>query len=43
MEELASRVFRCLGESPQPKENFIFKFDFENVIDEPTIHAKENF
>ena len=30
--ELASQVFRCLIESPQPKENVIFKIDFENAF-----------
>ena len=30
--ELASRVFRCLIESPQPKENVILKIDFENAF-----------
>ena len=30
--ELASHVFRCLIESPQPKENVILKIDFENVF-----------
>ena len=30
--ELASHVFRCLIESPQPKENVILKFDFENAF-----------
>ena len=30
--ELASHVFRCLIESPQPKENVIFKVDFENAF-----------
>ena len=30
--ELASYVFRCLIESPQPKENVIFKIDFENAF-----------
>ena len=29
--ELASHVFRCLIESPQPKENVIKKIDFENA------------
>ena len=29
--ELASHVFRCLIESPQPKENVILKIDFENA------------
>ena len=28
--ELASHVFRCLIESPQPKGNVILKIDFEN-------------
>ena len=30
--ELASHVFRCLIESPQPKENDILKIDFENAF-----------
>ena len=30
--ELASHVFRCLIESPQPKENVILKIDFENAF-----------
>ena len=30
--ELASHVFRCLIESPQPKENGILKIDFENAF-----------
>ena len=30
--ELASLVFRCLIESPQPKENVILKTDFENAF-----------
>ena len=30
--ELASHVFRCLIESPQPKENAILKIDFENAF-----------
>ena len=30
--ELASLVFRCLIESPQPKENVFSKIDFENVF-----------
>ena len=30
--ELASHVFRCLIESPQPKENVILKYDFENAL-----------
>ena len=30
--ELASRVFRCLIESLQPKENGILKIDFENAL-----------
>ena len=29
--ELASHVFRCLIENPQPKENVILKIDFENA------------
>ena len=30
--ELASHFFRCLVESPQPKENVILKIDFENAF-----------
>ena len=30
--ELASHVFRCLIERPQPKENVILKIDFENAF-----------
>ena len=30
--ELASHSFRCLIESPQPKENVILKIDFENAF-----------
>ena len=30
--EMASHVFRCLIESPQPKENVILKIDFENAF-----------
>ena len=30
--ELASLVFRCLIESPQPKENVILKIDFDNAF-----------
>ena len=30
--ELASHIFRCLIESPQPKENVILKIDSENVF-----------
>ena len=30
--ELASQVFCCLIESPQPKENVILKIDFENAF-----------
>ena len=30
--ELASHVFRCLIESPQPKENVILKINFENAF-----------
>ena len=30
--ELASHLFRCLIESPQPKENVILKIDFENAF-----------
>ena len=30
--ELASHVFRCLIEVPQPKENVILKIDFENAF-----------
>ena len=30
--ELDSHVFRCLIESPQPKENVILKLDFENAF-----------
>ena len=30
--ELASHVFRCLIESPQPEENVILKIDFENAF-----------
>ena len=30
--ELASHVFRCLIESPQPKENVILQIDFENAF-----------
>ena len=30
--ELASHVFRCLIESPQPKVNVILKIDFENAF-----------
>ena len=30
--ELASHVFRCLIESPQPKKNVILKIDFENTF-----------
>ena len=30
--ELASHVFRCLIENPQPKENVILKIDFENAF-----------
>ena len=29
--EMASHVFRCLIESPQPKESVILKIDFENA------------
>ena len=29
---MASHVFRCLIESPQPKENVILKIDFENAF-----------
>ena len=29
---MASHVFRCLMESPQPKENLILKIDFENIF-----------
>ena len=29
---LDSQVFRCLIESPQPKENVIVKFDFDNAF-----------
>ena len=30
--ELASHVFRCLIENPQPKENVILRIDFENAF-----------
>ena len=30
--ELASHVFHCLIENPQPKENVILKIDFENAF-----------
>ena len=30
--ELSSHVFRCLIESPQPKETVILKIDFENAF-----------
>ena len=30
--ELASHVFRCLTENPQPKESIILKNDFENFF-----------
>ena len=30
--ELASHIFRCLRESPQPKENVILKIDIENAF-----------
>ena len=30
--ELASHIFRCLIESPQPKENVILKMDFDNAF-----------
>ena len=30
--ELASHVFSCLIENPQPKENVILKIDFENAF-----------
>ena len=30
--ELVSHVFRCLIESPQPKESVILKIDFENAF-----------
>ena len=36
--ELASHVFRCLIESPQPKENVILKIDFENAFNSINRH-----
>ena len=43
--ELASHVFRCLIENPQPEENVILKIDFENAFNsmKPAIHARESF
>ena len=36
--ELASQVFRCLIECPQPKENVILIIDFENVFNSINRH-----
>ena len=36
--ELASHVFRCLIESPRPKENVLLKIDFENAFN--SIHRQ---